>query len=89
MNNEEAIKEMDKRLDKIIKDNDPDMCNVCHVKPMFKTSGSGVPLCERCASPVTMPMQVESLPGRNEPCPCNSGKKFKQCCISITPKKYI
>jgi preprotein translocase subunit SecA len=18
--------------------------------------------------------------GRNEPCPCNSGKKFKQCC---------
>ncbi|MGX9461665.1 YchJ family protein [Shewanella sp. A14] len=21
-----------------------------------------------------------SLPGRNEPCICNSGKKFKQCC---------
>ncbi|PHS09410.1 MAG: hypothetical protein COA78_12000 [Blastopirellula sp.] len=20
--------------------------------------------------------------GRNEPCPCNSGKKFKKCCIS-------
>jgi len=19
--------------------------------------------------------------GRNEPCPCNSGKKFKKCCI--------
>jgi len=19
--------------------------------------------------------------GRNKPCPCNSGKKFKQCCL--------
>jgi uncharacterized protein len=22
--------------------------------------------------------------GRNEPCPCGSGKKFKQCCGSVT-----
>ncbi|GGW89023.1 hypothetical protein GCM10007391_24000 [Alteromonas halophila] len=22
--------------------------------------------------------------GRNEPCPCNSGKKFKQCCLKRT-----
>jgi uncharacterized protein YchJ len=22
-------------------------------------------------------------PGRNQPCPCGSGKKFKRCCISI------
>jgi hypothetical protein len=21
------------------------------------------------------------MPGRNDPCPCNSGKKFKKCCI--------
>ena len=21
-------------------------------------------------------------PGRNDPCPCGSGKKFKQCCAS-------
>jgi uncharacterized protein YecA (UPF0149 family) len=20
--------------------------------------------------------------GRNEPCPCNSGRKFKKCCLS-------
>jgi preprotein translocase subunit SecA len=25
------------------------------------------------------PVQVEKLPGRNEPCYCGSGKKFKQC----------
>ena len=25
------------------------------------------------------PIKVEKLPGRNDPCPCGSGKKFKQC----------
>jgi hypothetical protein len=27
------------------------------------------------------------LPGRNEPCVCGSGKKFKKCCLpKIAPK---
>jgi hypothetical protein len=25
------------------------------------------------------------MPGRNDPCPCGSGKKFKKCCIASTP----
>lgn len=25
--------------------------------------------------------------GRNEPCPCESGKKFKNCCIDQTPEE--
>ncbi|MCR4921208.1 MAG: preprotein translocase subunit SecA [Bacteroidaceae bacterium] len=25
------------------------------------------------------PIRAEKLPGRNDPCPCGSGKKFKQC----------
>jgi preprotein translocase subunit SecA len=25
------------------------------------------------------PIRVEKVPGRNEPCPCGSGKKYKQC----------
>jgi len=25
------------------------------------------------------PVKVEEKIGRNEPCPCGSGKKFKQC----------
>lgn len=27
--------------------------------------------------------------GRNDPCPCGSGKKYKQCCLSkaLAPKK--
>jgi hypothetical protein len=27
--------------------------------------------------------------GRNEPCPCGSGKKFKKCCESKAAKKVI
>ena len=29
---------------------------------------------------ITMPIVVEKTPGRNEPCPCGSGKKYKNCC---------
>ncbi|MCV5928645.1 SEC-C metal-binding domain-containing protein, partial [Escherichia coli] len=24
---------------------------------------------------------AEKLPGRNDPCQCGSGKKFKKCCL--------
>lgn len=27
-----------------------------------------------------------ALPGRNEPCPCKSGKKFKHCCLRLVDK---
>ncbi len=36
----------------------------------------------RRAMPPT-PMRSTSRPGRNEPCPCASGKKYKKCCGSI------
>ncbi|XNM49082.1 SEC-C metal-binding domain-containing protein [Escherichia coli] len=29
---------------------------------------------------VQQPIKAEEKPGRNDPCPCGSGKKFKQCC---------
>lgn len=25
--------------------------------------------------------------GRNDPCPCGSGKKYKQCCFKLTTQK--
>ena len=28
-------------------------------------------------------------PGRNDPCPCGSGKKFKRCCIGVMQFKSI
>lgn len=33
----------------------------------------------RRAAPVTVRREVKKV-GRNDPCPCGSGKKFKQCC---------
>jgi len=28
----------------------------------------------------SQPVCVEKKPGRNDPCPCKSGKKYKKCC---------
>lgn len=28
------------------------------------------------------PLRVETRVGRNDPCPCGSGKKFKKCCLA-------
>lgn len=30
--------------------------------------------------PPTEPIQSDKHPGRNDPCSCGSGKKYKQCC---------
>lgn len=30
--------------------------------------------------PPVEPIHADSKPKRNEPCPCGSGKKYKQCC---------
>ena len=26
------------------------------------------------------PIKADATPGRNDPCPCGSGKKYKKCC---------
>jgi len=26
------------------------------------------------------PVKASAMPGRNDPCPCGSGKKYKKCC---------
>lgn len=43
------------------------------------------PVPQRVASPLSAlssPMQQPVSPGRNSPCPCGSGKKWKRCCGS-------
>jgi SEC-C motif-containing protein len=32
-------------------------------------------------------LKAEKKPGRNKPCPCSSGRKFKKCCGA--PKKTL
>ena len=31
--------------------------------------------------PVIAPVRTEPKTGRNDPCPCGSGKKYKKCCL--------
>jgi len=31
-------------------------------------------------TPKVDPIQAKKEPGRNDPCPCGSGKKYKNCC---------
>lgn len=33
------------------------------------------------------PQIAPAMPGRNDPCPCNSGKKYKKCCLQ--PKMFV
>jgi uncharacterized protein YecA (UPF0149 family) len=33
-----------------------------------------------CFQPPRAPQGVKKKVGRNEPCPCGSGKKYKKCC---------
>jgi len=33
------------------------------------------------AEPDFVPIPGQRLPGRNEPCICGSGKKYKKCCL--------
>lgn len=30
-----------------------------------------------------IPIRKIKLPNRNDPCPCGSGKKYKNCCMEI------
>ncbi|MCF8237763.1 MAG: SEC-C domain-containing protein [Saprospiraceae bacterium] len=32
--------------------------------------------------PFGTPIKAEPKIGRNEPCPCGSGKKYKKCCLN-------
>ena len=32
-----------------------------------------------------MPLHAPANTGRNDPCPCGSGKKFKRCCLTAVP----
>jgi len=34
---------------------------------------------ENAAPQRQMPIRKDKMPGRNDPCPCGSGKKFKNC----------
>jgi uncharacterized protein YchJ len=58
---------------------------VLHQKTQVNFGGAGLPLSElsnvagMLRETPTMPVTRQKV-GRNEPCPCGSGKKYKKCC---------
>lgn len=54
-----------------------DVSNLKLSRPEYTTSSSGSP--EIPNQPKSQPVRVEKKVGRNDLCPCGSGKKFKQC----------
>ena len=52
-----------------------DMSNLKTSRADLPAAGNG----EQPQQPKVQPVRVEQKVGRNEPCPCGSGKKFKNC----------
>lgn len=62
-----------------------DACKYCH-RPMYKTNGKAEAICYSRAYTGScegiQPRKIETLVGRNDPCPCGSALKYKKCCIN-------
>ena len=48
-------------------------------KPELVGQGSGLPMEDTRELEKPTPIRVEQKIGRNDPCPCGSGKKYKSC----------
>jgi preprotein translocase subunit SecA len=48
-------------------------------KPELVSEANGVPMQDMRELQKTAPIRVENKIGRNDPCPCGSGKKYKNC----------
>ncbi|MBD3749041.1 MAG: preprotein translocase subunit SecA [Sphingobacteriales bacterium] len=48
-------------------------------KPEMVSEGNGMPMEDTRELQKTQPIRVENKVGRNDPCPCGSGKKYKNC----------
>jgi preprotein translocase subunit SecA len=56
-----------------------DMSNLKISKPELAQESNGVPVEDTREIQKTQPIRVEVKIGRNDPCPCGSGKKYKSC----------
>lgn len=52
-----------------------------HAHFLAQRGPSTAPIAAPALTPVTQPVRAAPKIGRNDPCPCGSGKKFKQCCL--------
>ena len=56
-----------------------DMSKLKVSKPELAQAANGVPVDDTRELQKTQPIRVENKIGRNDPCPCGSGKKYKNC----------
>jgi len=56
-----------------------DMSNLRTSRPELAASGGGDPSQQQQRQQRVEPVRVEKKVGRNDPCPCGSGKKYKHC----------
>ncbi|HVS94490.1 MAG TPA: preprotein translocase subunit SecA [Mucilaginibacter sp.] len=56
-----------------------DMKKMRTSKPELVHEGNGVPMEDTRELQKPVPVRVEQKVGRNDPCPCGSGKKYKNC----------
>lgn len=53
------------------------LASICQARGQARRQGKRLkPLCLDSVEPIVAGFKV----GRNSPCPCGSGKKFKRCC---------
>ena len=57
-----------------------DLCGKTHRADKMKTIGKSL-VCSKCAKDKKPVLKAKKQPPRNSLCPCNSGKKFKHCCL--------
>jgi hypothetical protein len=50
------------------------------VAPLSEAAARSVLVDDAARSYVSQPVRAASRPGRNDPCPCGSEKKYKRCC---------
>ena len=56
-----------------------DLKNIRTSKPEIGAEANGMPMEDTREIQKPTPVKVEQKIGRNDPCPCGSGKKFKSC----------
>jgi len=63
--------------------------HVCNIQRLAQISDDGDDSLDRHNQRAPIPIAgTESKTGRNEPCPCGSGKKFKKCCGPVNQRNH-
>jgi SEC-C motif len=66
---------------RMLRDAGCDMTNECNLQMGLVAYNAALLVCQNAARRTSLLSATKSRVGRNEPCPCGSGKKYKKCCL--------